>query len=381
MKALFEPQVHLFTSIKNWIDAESVRQLFAVSKLESMRRVVGFPDLHPGRLTPIGAAFVTEDILYPHLIGQDVGCGMALYQTTLLKKEVQLDRWISAPLDLEQKWEGDLKPWRQSQRLPETEYDASLGTVGGGNHFAELQAVEEILDATAFRKLGLGKQQLVALVHSGSRELGEALVQERWKESSTGGIPVPSLTAQTYLQDHELALRWAKVNRALIAHRLTSALGAESELLWDGCHNSITPVKHENRTWWVHRKGAVAADSKGAWAMIPGSRGALSYLVKTLESGEHRAWSLAHGAGRKWARTEARLRMRERFGPEQLVETPLGGRVICDQRDLLYEEAPEAYKNIETVIDDLVEARLISVVATFRPLFTYKTRKPSSFQS
>jgi release factor H-coupled RctB family protein len=109
--------------------------------------------------------------------------------------------------------------------------------------------------------------------------------------------------------------------------------------------------------------------------VIPGSRGALSYLVKPIGDGARHAWSLAHGAGRKWARSETRLRMRERFGVMELVQTPLGGRVICEERDLLYEEAPAAYKNIEAVIQDLVDAGLVSVIATFRPLLTYKTRK------
>jgi release factor H-coupled RctB family protein len=67
--------------------------------------------------------------------------------------------------------------------------------------------------------------------------------------------------------------------------------------------------------------------------------------------------------------------MRERFGRQQLLQTPLGGRVICEERDLLYEEAPGAYKNIEAVVRDLVDAGLMSVIATFRPLLTYKTRK------
>jgi release factor H-coupled RctB family protein len=109
--------------------------------------------------------------------------------------------------------------------------------------------------------------------------------------------------------------------------------------------------------------------------VIPGSRGSLTYLVQPIGDGESHAWSLAHGAGRKWARSETRLRMRERFGVLELVHTPLGGRVICEERELLYEEAPAAYKNIEAVIADLVDAGLVSVIATFRPLLTYKTRK------
>jgi release factor H-coupled RctB family protein len=146
-----------------------------------------------------------------------------------------------------------------------------------------------------------------------------------------------------------------------------------NERLCDGCHNSITAREINGETVWVHRKGAV--EDCGAPIMIPGSRGSMSYLVKPTGDGETHAWSLAHGAGRKWARSETRLRMRERFGVMELVRTPLGGRVICEERDLLYEEAPAAYKNIETVIGDLADAGLISVIATFRPLLTYKTRK------
>lgn len=94
----------------------------------------------------------------------------------------------------------------------------------------------------------------------------------------------------------------------------------------------------------------------------------MSYLVKPIGDGQSHAWSLAHDVGRKWARSDARQRMRERFGRHQLVQTPLGGRVICDERDLLYEEAPAAYKNIEAVIADLVASGLVSVIATLRPL-------------
>ena len=123
----------------------------------------------------------------------------------------------------------------------------------------------------------------------------------------------------------------------------------------------------------LHRKGAVEAES--GFVVIPGSRGSLSYIVKPIGDGESRAWSLAHGAGRKWARSDARQRMRERFSVSELAQTSLGGRVVCEERDLLYEEAPAAYKNIEAVIADLVAAGLVSVIATLRPLLTYKTRK------
>ena len=372
MNTLTETNVRLFASAKSWIEGEALRQLYATSKLEGMRLAVGFPDLHPGKGGAVGAAFVAEGLIYPYLIGGDIGCGMALFKTDLVRRDVKLDRWAQVPFDLEHVWTAEINEVLAMEELESTDFDNSLGTLGGGNHFAELQAVEEVLDAREFKKLGLGKQQLVVLVHSGSRGLGESVLRGYVAEHQASGSDADSFAASAYLQGAELAARWAKVNRKLLAERFAQALGAEAELLWDGCHNSITPQELEGETVWVHRKGAVVAEDEAV--MIPGSRGSFSYLVKPLGDGVSRAWSLAHGAGRKWARSEARLRMRERFGKEQLVQTSLGSRVICGERELLYEEAPAAYKNIEAVIQDLVDAGLVSVIATFRPLLTYKTR-------
>jgi release factor H-coupled RctB family protein len=366
------PAVRLFASAKSWIEGEALRQLYATSKLEGMRRAVGFPDLHPGKGSPVGAAFVAEGLIYPYLIGGDIGCGMALFKTDLVRRDVKLDRWAQIPFDLEHVWTAEMNEVLAKEELESTSFDNALGTLGGGNHFAELQAVEEVLDAREFKKLGLGKQQLVVLIHSGSRGLGESVLRDYVAEHQASGSDTESFTASAYLQGAELAVRWAKVNRKLLAERFAQALGAEAELLWDGCHNSITPQELEGETLWVHRKGAVIAEDEAV--MIPGSRGSFSYLVKPLGDGVSRAWSLAHGAGRKWARSQARLRMRERFGRQQLVQTSLGSRVICGERELLYEEAPAAYKNIEAVIQDLVDAGLVSVIATFCPLLTYKTR-------
>jgi release factor H-coupled RctB family protein len=372
MNTLTETNVRLFASARSWIEGEALRQLYATSRLEGMRLAAGFPDLHPGKGGPVGAAFVTEGIIYPYVIGGDIGCGMALFKTDLVQRDVRLNRWAQIPFDLEHVWTDEIAEVIAKEELESTEFDEALGTLGGGNHFAELQAVEEVLNAREFKKLGLGKQQLVVLVHSGSRGLGESILRDYVAEHQASGSDAESFAAAAYLQGHDLVMRWAKVNRKLLAERFAQALGAEAELLWDGCHNSITSRELEGETVWVHRKGAVVA--VGEAVVIPGSRGSLSYLVKPLGDGEGRAWSLAHGAGRKWARSEARLRMRERFGKEQLVQTPLGSRVICGERDLLYEEAPAAYKNIEAVLEDLADAGLVSVIATFRPLLTYKTK-------
>ena len=399
MNTLTDTQVRLFASSKSWIEGEAVRQLYATSKLEGVRRAVGFPDLHPGKGSPVGAAFVTEGKIYPHLIGGDIGCGMALFKTDLLRRDAKLDRWAEKYFHLESRWDEAAGEFLAEHELESTEFDSALGTIGGGNHFAELQAVEQVLDARAFKPLGLGKQQLVMLVHSGSRGLGESILRAHVDQYFGNGVAAESFPAKEYLRGHDFAVRWAKANRELIARRFAGTIGTVAESLWDGCHNSITPVPRSSRreeahafaaqagavengkevslltsaTTFIHRKGAV--DSESDFVVIPGSRGSMSYIVKPTGDGENHAWSLAHGAGRNWPRSDARQRMRERFSVSELAQTPLGGRVICEERDLLYEEAPAVYKNIEAVIADLVAAGLVSVIATLRPLLTYKTRK------
>ena len=87
------------------------------------------------------------------------------------------------------------------------------------------------------------------------------------------------------------------------------------------------------------------------------------------------AYSLAHGAGRKWTRTKALNKMKDKYhNPSALQETELGSQVICEDPELIYEEAPAAYKNVEEIIEDLKNVGLISVIASFKPVVTYKTR-------
>ena len=373
MNTLTETQVRLFASSKSWIEGEAVRQLYATAKLDCVRRTVGFPDMHPGKGSPVGAVFVTEGKIYPHLIGGDIGCGMALFKTDLVRRDAKLDRWSTRRFDLEHPWDERISEFLAEHELESTEFDSALGTICGGNHFAELQAVEKVLDADEFKNLGLGKQQLVVLVHSGSRGLGETILRAHVDEHFGNGIEAELFAAEEYLHGHDYAVRWAKANRELIARRFVATIGSEAEPLWDGCHNSITRRESDGEVVWLHRKGAV--DAEANFVVIPGSRGTMSYIVKPTGDGESHAWSLAHGAGRKWARSDARQRIRERFSVSELAQTPLGGRVVCEERDLLYEEAPAAYKNIEAVTGDLVAAGLVSVIATLRPLLTYKTRK------
>lgn len=372
MNTITENNVRLIASPGAWIEGEAVRQLYATANLEGMTAGVGFPDLHPGKGAPTGAVFVSEGIIYPHIIGSDIGCGMAFWQTDLLRRKAKLDRWAGLRFDLEHPWEGNLKDWLLEKELPSTEFDEAMGTIGGGNHFAELQAVERVADPTGFKRLGLEREALMVLVHSGSRGYGESILWRHAAQHGASGVAPESEAGRAYLAEHDAAAQWAKANRELIGRRFVEVLGAEANQLWDGWHNGMAVRQTSEGEVWLHRKGAVNVESP--FVVIPGSRGALSYLVRPTGDGQRHAWSLAHGAGRKWSRSETRQRARERYRVAELAQTPLGGRVICEQRDLLYEEAPMAYKPIESVIEALEEAGLIHVIATLRPLLTYKTR-------
>lgn len=368
--------VRIVASPKTWIEGEAVQQLERTAQLPGMVAAVGMPDLHPGKGSPIGAAFVCVDRIYPHLVGNDIGCGMALFNVDLLRRKLKLDRWADRLGDLDGAWEGDLEEFlkeeNREREIVRTGHDGALGTIGGGNHFAELQQVEAVHDAVSFAALGLAEERLLLLVHSGSRGLGEAILRGHVDRFAAAGLEASSAEAGAYVRDHDDAVAWAHANRALIARRFAEALGTEIEALLDVCHNSVVPTPDGAPGAWLHRKGA--APSTAGMVVIPGSRGTLSYLVRPDPSRADAGWSLAHGAGRKWRRSDVKARLKGRYRPADLVRTELGGRVICEDRELLYEEAPEAYKKIDAVVGDLVAAGLCEVVATLRPVLTYKTR-------
>ncbi len=372
MNTINHAAVRLIASPKNWIEGEALRQLYAVGELEGVREVVGLPDLHPGRGYPVGAAIVTDDVIYPFLVGSDIGCGIGLWKTDLLRRKAKLDRWTELRFDLEHPWEGDVARFLADAELASSPFDAVLGTLGGGNHFAEVQAIEEIHDSAQFAQLDLAREDLVICVHSGSRGFGQAIYRSYVDQHRDEGVCAESPAGSEYLASHDDAVKWAEANRSLIAHRFASTLGADCARIVDVAHNLIASQKSNRAKVWIHRKGAAVADCGPV--LIPGSRGSLSYLVAPNGNVVTSAWSVAHGAGRKYTRSQSRARVRERFRPSQLVQTELGGRVICEDRDLLYEEAPMAYKKIEVVIGDLVNAGLVRVIASLRPLLTYKTR-------
>jgi release factor H-coupled RctB family protein len=366
-----DERTHIVASPSSWIEGEAQRQLKAASELPGVAWAVGMPDLHPGKGHPIGAAILSEGIVYPHLVGGDIGCGMAMLQTDMRARRANPERMAKRLRGLEGAWEGDAAAWLRAHGAGEA-FAASVGTIGGGNHFAELQVVDEIADAPRAHALGLDEASLVLLVHSGSRGLGESILRAHVAKHGARGLAALDPEAIAYLAAHDDAVRWARANRALIAHRFACALGLATRPILDVCHNDVSRFEAAR---WLHRKGAAPHDA-GPVA-IPGSRGTQTYLVEPTGDGAACGHSLAHGAGRKWTRSDARARMRERFRVADLVRTPLGGTVICEDKDLLFEEAPEAYKRIDRVVCDLVEAGACRVVATLKPLLTYKTRRES----
>ncbi len=249
----------------------------------------------------------------------------------------------------------------------------SLGTIGRGNHFAELQLVDAVTDSERLATANIAPKRLQLLVHSGSRGLGQAVLRAHVDAHSHGGLLEGSGDAAAYLLQHEAAVRYAEMNRALIAARIVHRLRCEAHAVLDLNHNTVSAYNADGQQGWLHRKGATPGDQ--GLVMLPGSRDDYSYLLEpVVEAGAVALHSLAHGAGRKWQRTDCKDRLVRIATPAQLSRTGMGGRVICNDRALIYEEAPQAYKSVDSVLDCLVGANLVRVIARSKPLLTYKTR-------
>lgn len=356
--------IRIIASPGSWIDQAAIDQLHASAVLPGIEQIVGLPDLHAGNGIAVGAAFWSPSHVHPQLVGSDIGCGMGLWQSDVPLRRFKLDAAERRLRGLEEPWEGDTAALLAGAGLPPDLMGEALGTIGGGNHFAELLRIDTVFDEAMLAALGLDAARVLLMVHSGSRGLGQAILDRHRGEGIVAGRAI------AYLAEHDTAVRWAVLNREVIAARFAERLGMTRKRLLDICHNSVTPY----RAGWLHRKGAAPADSGPI--VIPGSRGDMTYIVQPrAEHAAEALQSLAHGAGRKWSRNEAKGKLERRFTVADLARTGLGSRVICEDRDLIYEEAPQAYKDIHQIIRDLLDAGLIDLVATMRPLITYKTRR------
>lgn len=364
--------IHTYYSAKSWIEGNAERQLEDVAALPGVRAVAAMPDLHAGKYGPVGCSILADGI-YPQLVGSDIGCGMGLFQLDLPLRKLRLDTAAERLAVLEGpsvEHERMAQPALVFAGLGDVAFNASIGTVGGGNHFCELQAVDEVFDEGAAAAAGLDRDRAVVLVHSGSRGLGSSILQQQLQDGVRALDP-NGAAGRRYLEAHDGAVIWARINRRMIASRAASALRTSAELVADLSHNLVEWRDDEV----LHRKGTAPADR--GLVPIPGSRGTLSYLVEPLAAGRAETLaSLAHGAGRKFDRGSMHGRVRTTKSElARLQRNPFGGYVVCEDRNLLIEEAPEAYKGIDRVIADLEEFELARVVATLRPLVTFKTAR------
>lgn len=352
-------KIKLITNNKNWIEHIAIQQLDTISNLEDVLELVGLPDLHPGK-SPVGIALKTQGRIYPHIVGTDIGCGMGLFYTGIKTKQYKQQRW-TATLNHIHCLEEIETEYCYAEETPMYKF----GSLGGGNHFAEFQIVDKIENEQQFEQLKIQKNDILLLVHSGSRDYGQRILNQFLDFE---GFKAEDERAQQYMELHNDALFWAKRNRETVANKLIEQLGfsRKVEPIIDCFHNFLEQKGND----FIHRKGAVSSE-KGM-VVIPGSRGSLTYIVKPTKNTEIFLNSLSHGAGRKWARSLCKARIKDKYTNDSIRKTELKSSIICHDNRLLYQEAPEAYKNIQHIIGSLLEFELIEVVATLKPLLTFK---------
>lgn len=362
-----------------WMEGAALAQLEKSLALPHAVAAFGMPDLHPGKGIPIGCCLVTEGGFYPHLAGNDLGCGMmasrlSIPASQLRPEKLAKQKWLRQPAALD----GLQSVMGARPALHEIgACEHCFGTIGGGNHFAEVLAIDESFDDGFLTALGLSPGDALLLAHSGSRSMGEAAAR-LWTDRFAAGFATEgSAEAEHWLALHDGCLDWARANRAEITRRVASDLGGQAQEICDSAHNAIVRATPEQtrllgapgRSLFLHRKGASPAE--GRCAVLPGSRGDHSWLLEPLST-ESSGFSLAHGAGRKWKRSDCKGRLEDRFRAADFEKTKLGSRVVCADKELLFEEAPQAYKDSKSVADSLEAFGLARLKARLRPLLTLK---------
>ena len=435
---------------------KSLEQLVNVATLPGIQRyALAMPDMHEGYASCIGgvAAISTfNGVISPGVCGYDINCGMKLLKSDYSEKEIKpyLDKLAT---EIQKEVPSGLGKGRQiklsigeinkileggAQRLVEQGYgekedfenceaggklewaDASVvsdyaknrgrdqvGTLGSGNHFLEIQKVQELFDEKVAEAFGLFKDQIVIMIHCGSRGLGHQVCTDYLRTMIPAmqryGIKVPdrefacvpfnSPEGQRYFAAMASAANYAWANRQMIAHFVRKAwksvLGEKASplvALYDVAHNIIKKEKYlingKETEVAVHRKGATRAfppghseipkkyQLVGQPVLIPGSMGTASYVLVGTKEGEEAFFSTCHGSGRTMSRHEA---MRRVSGQEVVRNLESKGIVVkCWSLRGIAEEAPMAYKNIEDVVEVVHQAGLSKKVAKLVPLAVIK---------
>ncbi len=433
----------LIASIKS--DA-SLEQLANGATLPGIvRAALAMPDIHQGYGLPVGGVVATDaerGVVSPGAIGFDINCGVRLLRTGLEASELEgrlealvdalfaaiptgvgsrsalaLDApALDAVLERGAAWavesghgrvedlariesEGRLEgaaPDRVSPRARERGR-RQLGTLGSGNHFLEVQVVDEVYDARAAAALGVSTGQVTLMIHTGSRGLGHQVCTDYLDVAGRAlkryGISVPdrqlacaplgSDEAGAYLGAMRAAANFAFANRQVLTHwarevfrRTLGAAARELDLalVYDVAHNIAKLEDHVvdgvGRRLLVHRKGATRA-FPGQPVIVPGDMGRASYLLEGTEAAMRETFgSTCHGAGRLLSRTAAVKAARGRR-----IDAELRARGVIARatgREALAEEMPEAYKDVNDVVDVVHRFGISTRVARLRPVGVIK---------
>ena len=371
------------TPVKMWAnmcDATAWQQISNLCSLPFVfRHLALMPDLHGGKGMPIGTVLATKDVVIPNAVGVDIGCGMCAVKTYIkgetieqevLRKQIMRGIRKQIPLGMEHHKEAQEEKYMpanhdvDSMTIVKRQYVSAtkqVGTLGGGNHFIELQSDDE--------------GWLWIMIHSGSRNLGKQvcdyysrvamILNERYFSSVKPELNLPFLPLKTkefneYWSEMQYCIDFGLCNRKLIMQRIEEVISdaipnVEFEPMINIAHNYAAWETHFDEACIVHRKGATSA-KMGEIGIIPGSQGTSSYIVEGLGN-PLSFMSCSHGAGRVMSRTEAVKSLNLAEEIQKLDEKGIVHAIRC-QEDL--EEASSAYKNIEEVIGqetDLVKIR------------------------
>ena len=347
------------------------------------------PDVHAGMGMPIGGVLACVDAVIPNAVGVDIGCGMCAVKTNwrvedisadVLRKQIMRGIRERIPLGMdhhkERQDESYLPQGHDIDKLTvvKAQYISAqrqVGTLGGGNHFIELQRDEQGM--------------LWIMIHSGSRNLGKqvgdhynklaVMLNERWHsvvkpELRLAFLPLRTQEFNDYWAEMQYCVEFALCNRRLMMERIQEVIadalpGIEFEPMINIAHNYAAWEHHYGKNVIVHRKGATLA-REGIIGIIPGSQGTASYIVEGLGNPDSFN-SCSHGAGRLMSRTAAVKTLSLEDEVKKLDEQGIV-HAIRSQRDL--EEAAGAYKDIEQVINN--ELDLVKILTRLLPIAVIK---------
>jgi tRNA-splicing ligase RtcB len=375
--------------IKSWCnnpDDGAIRQARNLANLPfAFKSIVLMPDTHQGYGMPIGGVLATKDVVVPNAVGVDIGCGMCTVKTNLKDLPVEKLKSIMGlireyvPVGTKHHSEpqdASLLPVADLSELHIVNIESKnslyqIGTLGGGNHFLEIQADED--------------GHVWIMIHSGSRNIGKQVadyynkkaveLNQMWHSSipddwGLAFLPIKSEYGKAYLKEMKYCVDFAFANRKLMMDNSLKAFHEvmgefESEPIINIAHNYARFEQHFGKNVIVHRKGATSArlDEIG---IIPGSQGTSSYIVKGKGNKESFE-SCSHGAGRKMSRTQAINTLN--LESEMALLDNLGIiHAVRGQQNL--EEAPSAYKDIDVVMEE--QKDLVDILVKLRPLGVVK---------